>query len=795
MPPKGGKKRRAAATRQSSGAISGVDGGGELQCDAIHSSTSDDRVDANDECVSPTSNTNVNDAIISLGDVVQIKGLVNAPQFNGMMGCVVSDVDPITNRCGVKIPHRGGSNRGITNKIMGIQVKNLTIVRKSKSEDDKDDEEDDIMIRPDRGYKFIEEKGNIVGQHVMVAMLNCAGDSRKMFALQKDNDAMLVEFLENCNKEDFPSSMVKTTRSIINKWLSQSKRPFLGRMIPSGFIRFLNGIKTDCHAANLQFVSLRDAMMYIDEWTVDWDIQLTSKEIDLVKDPTWRATLISPTQNDGQGLRYNDAGNEAKRDPQDKAIYQHPDANGVDLQARLEGHAGEYLTQNDSPHINTPADTFSASDIPVFSVGDTVRLKGLISAPEYNGMKGIIVSELDATTNRCGVRITGKNAKVMAIQVTNLTLERKAKKSMIGNASVDRVGGSMKSQFGINKERLHRQRWEEGRLALVEQNHNILQNYEDGIASWTYYNKKERQFLKSIIKKWREQAITGFIRFLNGNTADCRVANLQFVSLRDTFLHFDDWVVDWDINLTKDEIETVVLSGVLQLLAHPEEYVTNIDDKVKYGTDATSYQRGYLSSPPTTSARAVPTADLAHTNPHDTTHQVTRIMKDMRECKQGAVNVILSTIRKRNCDSFQQDLLDNGLISVVLGFLRLCEHTDYNDVVEKVNGNIRTPADWIEILNYFGEHEHCRLDIANGIQAVIRCLTDDTKRLFFKSNKHWHEAMPYFLRLVSNLVSNLNDEDESPATVCNILLQNEGFLESIVQPAFWTSYRPDLVEE
>jgi len=29
-----------------------------------------------------------------------------------------------------------------------------------------------------------------------------------------------------------------------------------------------------------------------------------------------------------------------------------------------------------------------------------------------NGMKGIIVSEFDASTNRCGVRVSGKNAKV-----------------------------------------------------------------------------------------------------------------------------------------------------------------------------------------------------------------------------------------------------------------------------------------------------------------------------------------------------------------------------------------------
>ena len=198
MPPnkKGGKKRRAAATRQSPGAVSRVDGVGELQCDAIHSSTSDDRVNVEvrsqgysnefsrnaDTAVDAGNEGSGDDAIISVGDVVQIKGLVSAPQFNGKRGCVVSNVDPTTNRCGVKLH---------SNKIMGIQVKNLTIVTKSKS--DNEDEEDDIMIRPDRGYLCIEEKGDIVGQHVMVAMLNCAGDSRNMFALQKDNYDSLVK--------------------------------------------------------------------------------------------------------------------------------------------------------------------------------------------------------------------------------------------------------------------------------------------------------------------------------------------------------------------------------------------------------------------------------------------------------------------------------------------------------------------------------------------------------------------------------------------------------------------------
>ena len=155
------------------------------------------------------------------------------------------------------------------------------------------------------------------------------------------------------------------------------------------------------------------------------------------------------------------------------------------------------------------------------------------------------------------------------------------------------------------------------------------------------------------------------------------------------------------------------------MLDHHEEHLTYIDDEVEDGTDATNNQRGYSSPLPATSERAVPTADFAPTNPLGTTHQVTRIMKDIRECKLVAVDVILSTIRKRDCYSFQNDLVDNGLISVLLGLLKLCKHTDYNDVVEKVKGNIRTPADWIEILTCFGNHDQCRLDIANRIQAVV----------------------------------------------------------------------------
>ena len=200
------------------------------------------------------------------------------------------------------------------------------------------------------------------------------------------------------------------------------------------------------------------------------------------------------------------------------------------------------------------------------------------------------------------------------------------------------------------------------------------------------------------------------------------------------------------------------------------------------------------------------THDFEHIDSHNT-KQVTRIMKDFRRCKKDAVKIVLSTLDAGecelfqlpiryyagNCDSFRQGLIVNGLvsdylISVTLEFLSQCEHEDFNEMVRKVKGNLRTPVDWNEILAHFGVLEQCKLNIAKGIQAVIGCLCDDAKRLFFKSNKYWHATIPPFLTLVSNLLLPSSLVYLS-ATVYNVLLQNEAFLDSIVQKAFWSSYR------
>ena len=61
--------------------------------------------------------------------------------------------------------------------------------------------------------------------------------------------------------------------------------------------------------------------------------------------------------------------------------------------------------------------------------------------------------------------------------------------------------------------------------------------------------------INSIIMKWRTQG--SFIRFIDGDKRNCTVSNLCYVSLEDAMNHIDDWVVDWDAELTRNEIRLV----------------------------------------------------------------------------------------------------------------------------------------------------------------------------------------------------------------------------------------------
>jgi hypothetical protein len=65
-----------------------------------------------------------------------------------------------------------------------------------------------------------------------------------------------------------------------------------------------------------------------------------------------------------------------------------------------------------------------------------------------------------------------------------------------------------------------------------------------------------REIGQSITKKWNERG--GFIRHINGNTLDNRPDNLARVSLHEWLENFENWQVDWDLDLTETEIRLVL---------------------------------------------------------------------------------------------------------------------------------------------------------------------------------------------------------------------------------------------
>ena len=65
----------------------------------------------------------------------------------------------------------------------------------------------------------------------------------------------------------------------------------------------------------------------------------------------------------------------------------------------------------------------------------------------------------------------------------------------------------------------------------------------------------QNKLTNSILRKWRKQK--SFIRFLDGDTRNCRVDNLAYVSLEDAMNHIEAWRVDWDMNLSRAEVALV----------------------------------------------------------------------------------------------------------------------------------------------------------------------------------------------------------------------------------------------
>jgi len=140
----------------------------------------------------------------------------------------------------------------------------------------------------------------------------------------------------------------------------------------------------------------------------------------------------------------------------------------------------------------------------------------------------------------------------------------------------------------------------------------------------------------------------------------------------------------------------------------------------------------------------------------------------------------------------------SGALSIVLDFLRRCEEETFQQVLSSVGGDLKSPSVWIKILAKGCYIEpSCKLQIAENIGPLVRCMCNDTERLLFKSNRLWRQGIVGFVNLVSNITQRQEKDGRviENIQIVEALLQHEGLLRSIVQMGFWLEYRPDIVKE
>jgi len=162
---------------------------------------------------------------------------------------------------------------------------------------------------------------------------------------------------------------------------------------------------------------------------------------------------------------------------------------------------------------------------------------------------------------------------------------------------------------------------------------------------------------------------------------------------------------------------------------------------------------------------------------------------------------LLSEFPERYFQMASVSLEDSGVLSVVLEFLNRCEDETFQQVLSSVGGDLKCPSVWIKILakgcyNNYSEPS-CKLQIAENIGPLVRCMVNDTERLFFKSNRLWKQGIVAFVNLVSNITQRQEKDGRviENIQIVEALLQHEGLLRSIVQMGFWLEYRPDIVKE
>ena len=135
----------------------------------------------------------------------------------------------------------------------------------------------------------------------------------------------------------------------------------------------------------------------------------------------------------------------------------------------------------------------------------------------------------------------------------------------------------------------------------------------------------------------------------------------------------------------------------------------------------------------------------------------------------------------------------NILYTLLYNFISKCEDNTFDKVLADTRAlgsltrgaimsggdllDLQSPSLWIKVLIRAAELEpSCMVVIAENIDSLVRCMGNDTERLFFKSNNHWKEGIESFALLGYNMVVMTTDEDLRSKVINELLLYDEDFI-------------------
>jgi len=141
-------------------------------------------------------------------------------------------------------------------------------------------------------------------------------------------------------------------------------------------------------------------------------------------------------------------------------------------------------------------------------------------------------------------------------------------------------------------------------------------------------------------------------------------------------------------------------------------------------------------------------------------------------------------------------LVSAGLIPTVLQFFKQCENENILNALPDESKMVkdelvRCPMKWVALLvnvTLQDDLKECRLQIADGIAPLIKCMRNDHKRELFRSKTYWYDIIGLFMTLLTRLMNG------DRATI-KCLFKHEGLMDMVIRSMFWNNHRKDILEE